>query len=402
MAISNTSPPQAQPKTEQHIDPYNYHILGKQVGGAALGVGTSFFFSLSRYERGIGFSTLPHYQSDPFNRIYDPKNRIGALFQRLYLPREYLEPQMRLDFQQEMRQRGAQHVKIASRFGLAANVARTAGNVTTVVKCLNGTKCDSKKVGVAVADELAVLSWMGTQWYNIQGATLVHAAEEIRDQSNPAVLVIEREANTFFTRGTRFMIANNVLQVAVGSFKLWVEVDHFMEDPSLVNQSNVVDGAVDVGRGSAYWAYMRYLLNAASTEVASGNIHLANDVLSIQHVPIPPKILLSMRVFGIAGAGFSLVSSSYEIYDGVTNPELTPDQSQEQIISGSLGATSALAFMGAAYAVTAAAATVGFALTGVGFAFLAALTVYKIYKHSDDFFGSSAEEPTINVDLHKY
>lgn len=309
--------------------------------------------------------------------IYNPQKPVGRALGKILLPAEYRNPHLNPQQQSALRAHGMKNKARFSTLTIASNVGRLAGDTSAIwAECFkeNG-QCKGTETSAAVFDAGVVVPWMGSEWYNKVGSNIINAAEK-SGMGPEAKEIVEKKAYELFKRGQYLVFVANVSQLAAGGVKMFIEVDNFLRDREETNPSAFVDGAADAGRGGAYAVYNIFLIKEGAKAVKTAGIREGNNVLAAWSKAIPPRLLLGMRVLGMAGPAISTVTNGYSIYDGATNAALSEEQQTHQIMSGSLGVASSLFYLGTAFFITPASLPVGVTLFAAGSALLVVQTVY--------------------------
>lgn len=335
-------------------------------------------------------------ESPRASRMYDRKTRLGRATQRVMLPREYRKlslAELRAR-REELRETGSQHQKFAGRLMIGSNYVRIAGNAVALGACALGDgECSGRNIALTSSDIATSGAFVGVQRYHVAGGGFVASARRLREAGDLVRYnANQQSAYRAFKIGKSLSMLAYTVQMVNGAIRLHIEIDKWQSGDPTASVAQIVDAGADIGEGGARTIYSGWLVQQGlSTMQRTRDVKLATDVMSVSARVMPPALIWTMRGFGVVGGAISLGRSGVSIAEGVAGREILYDWNQgvhygdalsdhdatHMIVGGSLGAVSALGFIGASWFIPAAALTLGTACALVGMAFLIAFLIYN-------------------------
>ena len=373
---------------------YLAHKMGKQVGywsGWAASysqqMAASYRAFTEQYRRNPASDV---FAGDPVTAIYRRETPLGRVAERIFLPKEYRRDHLSENELNHLNAGAHGVLTRAARFLQVADGFRLMGDGAAIASCYWGEgECKTREITVAGLDTVSTMTWFGVHTLRNHSAKIVEQAGLSEDAIRATEL--KNLGYKAFQRTTRVLIAANALEVVVGMSKMGVEVRNYFVDPSEMKPSAFVDGAIDTGLGGAWFAYSYFLLKQAAIAKAEGDIARATTIMSFWGKPPPTKLLASMRIIGISGAGIGAVSNGLIIYEGIdgvdrTGRKLSQEEQTRRVVSGSIGFASSLLFAAAAFFVTPAAQPIAAILVTAAGVLIVAQTIYDEHDAIAAFF----------------
>ena len=182
-------------------------------------------------------------------------------------------------------------------------------------------------------------------------------------------------------------VVSNVLQIVAGGMRMASEGQRYIKTGEM-NLSTMSYGALDVGGGGCGIAYSTWIMKRASSVRAgtkiAGDVSKANVLMGATR--LSNGLRFGLRAIGVAGSVVGVGINSYAIYNGVFNENLTDQQSQDVVVSGTLGLVGAVVMLGGALLIGSASAPIVGAAFVVGYALLTLQTVYDYRSEIKNFF----------------
>jgi hypothetical protein len=186
-------------------------------------------------------------------------------------------------------------------------------------------------------------------------------------------------AQRLFIKANSLGIVGGGLSFLTGLSRLNDEFSKFRQGQP-VNTTTVVYGFSDIGFGTTYMVTDMYYLKASQR---ASNAKNAATILQ-GTTSLPKSLVFARSCFGTLAALPGIALNGKSLFDGATNSHLERSERTEKLISGSLGMTGSLLFLGSALLMSPAMVPVGMTLSIAGTAFTVG---QSLYDYRQEIFG---------------
>lgn len=294
--------------------------------------------------------------------LYRSDNPAGRIAQTAYLSPQYRFKDLSPADIKALEDEAARLGRASLYAKQISQMMRLGVDVTSIYMCLSNDTCGDEVYGVGI-DAGSTVTKVASNAFAFKGFNGLRGG-------NLGTAI----PNFGFSRGLG--VGAGALQMVAGVAKLGIETSYYMETGDF-NGSAFILGGLDVLSGIADSTYSGYVLGKAV-----GPITQAAQVNALAYGIIPQfsgKVLLVSRVAGGAGAVFGMASSGWMIVDGLSNENISADERERRVISGSFGFTGSTMMLASALMITPGTQFLGVLFFAGGLLFLAVQSVYDHY-----------------------
>lgn len=377
---------------------YFVHKVGIQFAANSLkSVGTFYRTALEYQVFTSRYYSNPNEDifQDPAVVIYNSKTSIGGLFSTAMLPPEYRGKNLTKAQAKKLRETYASRLTVREMQLLkASNAVQVVSNLGAIYYChAGGENCTGQQYTTIAFNAISAGAYYVGIHHQGKGGEVVSKISSA-ERAGEADLV-RLSAYNKLNLARRTFIIMNIAEIIGGAAKVGIEINYAIREPQKFNLSALADGGLHIGLGGSWFIYNGYIAReAAKYAKASKTLDKGIDVLWVHARVIPPKILWMTRAFGTVGPLISFGMSAKDFYEGSTDATLAPNISTHKMISGAMGMTSSLFFIGFAFFMTPASVPIGSLCFAAGLGLIAVQTIYDEWENIESYLKEIKRDAT--------